>query len=55
MASGYTDCKCRDCFEIAISKDGKPAYCWECREAGCEAERECCVERLDEADLQMEA
>lgn len=29
-STGYTDCSCRDCFEIGI--DG---MCWECEEAGC--------------------
>lgn len=32
--SGYTDCPCRDCFEIAIDGD----LCNECEEAGCSAE-----------------
>lgn len=31
---GYTDCACRDCFEIAIGKLGK-ALCGDCEEAGC--------------------
>ncbi len=41
MASGYRDCACRDCFEIAIGEEG--ALCSECEEAGCEAgaEKEC--------------
>ncbi len=35
-ASGYTDCACRDCFDIAVSDDmAKPDLCWECSEAGC--------------------
>ena len=33
--SGYTHCKCRDCFEIAISDDDHPAFCHECVTAGC--------------------
>lgn len=42
MASGYTQCACRDCFEIAISDDENvPAFCWECEEAGCEHDEEC--------------
>jgi hypothetical protein len=32
---GYTDCACRDCFEIAIGKPGK-ALCHACQDAGCE-------------------
>lgn len=43
--SGYTSCKCRDCFEIAISDDcDHPDFCWECEEAGCEGEGECQAE-----------
>jgi len=40
--SGYHDCPCRDCFEIAIgeTEDGKPKLCHECEEAGCDAEGE---------------
>lgn len=42
MSSGYTACKCRDCFEIAVSDDmNNPDFCHECREAGCEADQEC--------------
>ena len=42
MSSGYTDCACRDCFEIAISEDeNEPAFCLECEEAGCEHDEEC--------------
>lgn len=33
--SGYTDCACRDCFEIAIGVEGE-AMCHACEEAGCE-------------------
>jgi hypothetical protein len=47
--SGYCDCQCRDCFDIAIAddcrsarnSDGTPAMCLECREAGCEGDAEC--------------
>jgi len=41
-SGGYTDCACRDCFEIAIGKPGK-ALCHGCEEHGCEActESEC--------------
>lgn len=35
--SGYCDCACRDCFEIAIGEPGE-ALCLECEEAGCEAQ-----------------
>jgi hypothetical protein len=35
-SSGYTHCRCRDCFEIAISDDmSVPEYCDECVKAGC--------------------
>lgn len=38
MASGYTDCACRDCFDIAISSNvRKRALCLDCKEAGCDA------------------
>lgn len=34
--SGYTHCRCRDCFETVVSNDmSKPDYCHECEEAGC--------------------
>lgn len=36
--SGYTQCACRDCFDIAISNDERCALCHECAEAGCEHE-----------------
>lgn len=44
--SGYKDCACRDCFEIAIGDDGEPALCSECEEAGCDldGESECSCE-----------
>lgn len=35
-SGGYTDCACRDCFDIAIGTAGE-AMCWACEEAGCEA------------------
>ena len=40
--SSYTDCACRDCFEIAIGEP-RQALCSQCEEAGCEAgaEAEC--------------
>ena len=38
-SSGYHDCPCRDCFEIAIGveENGKPSLCWECAESECDA------------------
>lgn len=41
MTSGYTDCACRDCFEIAIGIPGE-AVCNDCEQAECElGENEC--------------
>ena len=37
--SGYTDCACRDCFDVAISSDieaCRPGLCGECEDAGCD-------------------
>lgn len=36
--SGYHNCECRDCFEIAI---GQGAMCSNCEEAGCVPDSEC--------------
>lgn len=36
--SGYTNCACRDCFEIAIGYMDEPNLCNECDEAGCSAD-----------------
>lgn len=37
--SGYVDCGCRDCFDVAIASDGElGALCGDCEEAGCEAD-----------------
>jgi hypothetical protein len=49
--SGYTDCSCRDCFEIAIASDGETdPLCWECEEAGCVSnDGECCVFHEEDA------
>ncbi len=33
--SGYVACGCRDCFDIAISPNGKPVLCSDCVAAGC--------------------
>lgn len=42
--SGYTSCKCRDCFEIAVSDDmDDPDFCGDCEEAGCEEDDDCQV------------
>lgn len=38
--SGYVDCGCRDCFEIAIEPG---CMCSQCVEAGCEPNSECCA------------
>jgi len=46
--SGYTDCSCRDCFEIGI--DG---WCWACEEAGCEPNANCQRENLDEEEATL--
>lgn len=35
--TGYTDCACRDCFDIAM--DG--GLCNDCADAGCEHDAEC--------------
>jgi hypothetical protein len=51
--SGYTDCACRDCFEIAITDHGEPALCNACEEAGCDVHGECNCEvdhSLDDED-----
>jgi hypothetical protein len=42
--TGYTDCACRDCFDVAIGKAGE-AMCSECEAAGCSGDGEC--ERSD--------
>lgn len=46
LESGYCDCACRDCFEIAIRDEGDAdAMCSECEDAGCEPhDGECCRE-----------
>lgn len=49
MASGYTDCACRDCFDIAVSNDmDSPDLCNECETAGCDPEGECECERCND-------
>ncbi len=39
--TGYTDCQCRDCFEIAIASDDGSHFCHECEDAGCDDDGEC--------------
>lgn len=41
--SGYHDCPCPDCFEIAIGCDGEgePSLCHACEAAGCDGEGDC--------------
>jgi hypothetical protein len=56
--SGYHDCPCPTCFEIAIGcdEDDNPDLCNECESAGCDGESECSAEpeieedELDEGD-----
>ena len=49
--SGYCDCLCPNCFEIAIADDTREgAFCLECEEAGCDGESECSVERDEDHD-----
>ena len=46
--SGYTDCACRDCFDIAVSDDmSKPDLCGLCEDAGCDAEGKSECDRSD--------
>lgn len=47
--SGYHQCPCMDCFEIAIGEeeDGSPSLCWECQEAGCDVTGKSECERVD--------
>lgn len=43
VLSGYCDCACPECFEIAFYDDdgGVPGLCWACEEAGCDGESSC--------------
>lgn len=34
--SGYVDCDCRDCFDVAISGESETTLCGDCEAAGCE-------------------
>lgn len=46
--SGYTNCACRDCFDIAVSNDtDHPERCWECDESGCDETGESECTRVD--------
>ena len=45
LGSGYSPCRCRDCFEIAVSDEiSKPDFCLACEEAGCEDDKGCQAE-----------
>lgn len=46
--SGYADCQCRDCFEIAITSDDGTHFCRECEEAKCEPDSECQIPMEEE-------
>ena len=37
--SGYVQCGCRECMEIAIGEPGD--MCTDCEDAGCEPDEEC--------------
>ena len=42
MSSGYTDCACRDCFDVTVSSDvSNPEMCHDCEDAGCAPDSEC--------------
>ena len=46
--SGYTQCACRDCFDIAISSNERvPELCSDCKKAGCDRSGESDCERSD--------
>jgi len=54
MTTGYVDCACRDCFEIAIGESGE-AMCHGCEEAGCEKGEECQSPDAYETEPEREA
>jgi len=54
VASGYTDCACRDCFDVAIDGDGKPALCGDCEQAGCSIEGDGECQRADAYGMDQE-
>jgi len=47
MESGYCNCKCPDCFEIAMTDFDEetnkhaPGFCNECEAAGCDGKENC--------------
>lgn len=46
MTTGYCDCLCRDCFNVAVTDNhGNPQMCGPCQHAGCEENKEC--QRID--------
>jgi hypothetical protein len=52
--SGYTDCACRDCFDVAVSDDmDHPDLCGDCEGAGCSADgdAECQRDPVDEGTI----
>ena len=51
--TGYCDCACRDCFEIAIGVAGE-ALCNECEEAGCEAGADTECENIADCDWETD-
>lgn len=52
--SGYVPCACTTCMETAISNDVNiPAFCHECRDAGCDGVHECRCDRLEENPAEL--
>jgi len=50
--SGYTDCACRDCFDVAVSGDmASPNLCQDCAEAGCSGAGDAECSRADAYDV----
>lgn len=48
MGSGYVNCACRDCFDVAIGSDADvPELCNDCEDAGCDPDGESECERSD--------
>ncbi len=46
--SGYTYCRCLECFEIVASDDMEnPDFCFECEEAECDGVSPCSCIRGD--------
>lgn len=52
LESGYCDCACSTCFEIAIGSAGDvDPMCWECEQAGCDGgECQCEPEGFDDEE-----